>query len=260
MNMEPINTAEHVRTILGVEGLAFARHVWPGKALWSTQTWGASREAGKNERLSVELRFDDNCRNGRHSFAITGELRDTRYGSKGDRGFIAGGCLHDDIARVFPELVPLIRWHLFDQSGPMHYVANTVYLAGDRDHRGLRKGEQRQLRNGRTGLPCWELVLANADGTERKHAHEWIDSETMPENPPTALYRPRMITGEGKERQLDAARSAAVWPEATDEELSQDPALLKDVLLARLPALVTEFRRAMVEDCGFAWDAPPQAA
>jgi hypothetical protein len=258
-----INTAEHVRAILGVEGRAFARHVWPKSTrperaigLWSTQTWGASRAAGKGQTLSVELRFDDNCRNGHHSFAITGEIRGPKHGAQRDNYIVAAGCLHDDISRVFPELAPLIKWHLFDQTGPMHYVANTVYLAGDRDHRGLRKGEPRQLRNGRTGLPCWELALVNADGTDRKHAFEWIDSETCPQDPPTALYRPRMIVGEGKARQLDAARSVAVWPEATDAELIQEPEALKAALLARLPGLLEAFRRDMVDVCGFAWGAP----
>lgn len=255
-----INTAEHVRTILGVKGRAFARHVWSradpkvegrARGLWSTQTWGASRSwrsYGHTGLITVALRFDDNCRNGHHTFAITGT-------AKAGRDHEIGGCIHDEIAKYFPELAPLIKWHLFDQTGPMHYVANTVYLADDRDYDGLRKGEQRQLRNNRTGLPCWELALVNADGTDRERAFEWIESETCPENPPTALYRPRMIVGEGKDRQLDAARSAAVWPEATDAELSQDPETLTAVLLARLPQLLVDFRAAM-DACGFAWDAP----
>lgn len=256
-----IDTSEHVRTIRGVEGRAFARHVWSrtdpkvperARGLWSTQTWAATREWRADRRtglITAELRFDDNCKNGHHSFSITGT-------AKAGRGHEIGGCIHEEIAQYFPELAPLIKWHLFDQSGPMHYIANTLYLAGDRDHNGLRKGEQRQLRTGRTGLPCWELALVNADGTDRKYAFEWIDSETPPENPPTALYRPRMIVGEGKARQLDLAREVAVWPDATDEELSQEPEALKAVLLARLPALIAEFRTAMVDVCGFAWEAP----
>ena len=55
---------------------------------------------------------------------------------------------------------------------------------------------------------------------------------------------------EGKARDLDAARNAAVWPEATDEELTAPG--LKERLEARLPALLVEFRAA-VESLGFTW-------
>ena len=45
---------------------------------------------------------------------------------------------------------------------------------------------------------------------------------------------------EGKERQLDAARNAAVWSDATDEDLTA--AGLKERLEARLLALMQEFQ------------------
>jgi len=54
--------------------------------------------------------------------------------------------------------------------------------------------------------------------------------------------------GEGKARELDAARSSAIWPDATDEDLTAPG--LEDRLLARLPKLMQEFRAA-VESLGF---------
>lgn len=39
------------------------------------------------------------------------------------------GCLHSEIAEVFPELTGFLRWHLAGPSGPMHYVANAIYWA-----------------------------------------------------------------------------------------------------------------------------------
>ena len=40
----------------------------------------------------------------------------------------SAGCNHELVTRIFPELAPLVRWHLSDQSGtPMHYEANAVY-------------------------------------------------------------------------------------------------------------------------------------
>jgi len=59
-------------------------------------------------------------------------------------------------------------------------------------------------------------------------------------------------TGEGKARDFAAARSCAIWPDATDEQLSQEPAELRALLAARLPALMAEFRAA-VESLGFVY-------
>lgn len=49
---------------------------------------------------------------------------------------------------------------------------------------------------------------------------------------------------------LEYARDAAVWPDATDDDLRLDG--LKDRLEARLPALMIEFREA-IEKLGFAF-------
>lgn len=149
--------------------------------------------------LTVSIRFDDQCRNGHHTFAITGTLR--RAGIPGERGWLAGGCLHDDIAATFPELAHLIRWHLVSTDGPLHYIASTVYFAGHRDAFGK---------------------------------------------------------AQGKPRELDKARAAAIWPEATDAELCAPAAELEAALIARLPALLERFR-ADVEAAGFRW-APAQEA
>ena len=60
---------------------------------------------------------------------------------------------------------------------------------------------------------------------------------------------------EGKARELDHARSCAVWPEASDAELSVPKAELEAVLMARLPAMMAEFR-ATVESLGFDYEFP----
>ena len=56
------------------------------------------------------------------------------------------------------------------------------------------------------------------------------------------------VFGEGKERELDHARSSAVWPEATVEDLTAPG--LEDRLRARLPGLLAEFKTD-VEGLGF---------
>lgn len=58
--------------------------------------------------------------------------------------------------------------------------------------------------------------------------------------------------GEGKERDFEAARNSAVWPEATDEQLSLPKEDLKKLLLARLPALMQNFKSDM-EELGFTY-------
>lgn len=80
---------------------------------------------GKGAMLRVEIRHDDSCGNGHNSFAITAEVFKPEA-----RDIEAGGCLHDEIARVFPELAGLVKWHLCSTDEPMHYLANTLYWLG----------------------------------------------------------------------------------------------------------------------------------
>ena len=56
------------------------------------------------------------------------------------------------------------------------------------------------------------------------------------------LERIPHLFSEGKVRELDTARRAAIWPEATDAELMQEPEALRAQLQARLPALMEAFR------------------
>lgn len=253
-------TANHkgfARSIRGVEGRMYPRHLY-ADGLYSAQVWKASRPAARGETLTVEMRFDDTHRNGHQTFAITATLR--KDAVRGDAGFIPGGCLHDDIARVFPELAPLIRWHLTSTDGPMHYVANAVYLAGDRDCNGLRAGERRQIRNGKSGLPAWRMVAVGIDGEElpTHSLPRYVDAAEKPECAFRLEWRAWERVGEGKARELDAARRTAVWPDATDEELSAEPDVLRAALLARLPALMAAFRAEM-DACGFEWRVRAEA-
>ena len=83
---------------------------------------------GKGCTITATVRHDDSCGNGHNTFAITGEIRDPRV--RRDNGIVACGCLHDEIARVFPELKPLIRFHLMSTDGPLSYIADTLFWLG----------------------------------------------------------------------------------------------------------------------------------
>ena len=212
-----MSNLERAHAINGVLGRMFASHVRDAaKGTFGTQTWKASRTDGVT-RTVVELRYDDNCGNGHNTFSATCTI----YENGRDVG---GGAAHDHIAKVFPELAPLLKWHLVSSDGPMHCVANAVYLAGDRDCWGLRAGETRQIRNGKTKQLCWQL--------SEHSLPKYVDSDTQPPGTATLQYVPWLRTGEGKARELDAARSVAVWPEATDAELTAPD--LRERLEARL--------------------------
>jgi hypothetical protein len=248
---------------------------------------------GDGASIWVTVRFDDECGNGHNTFAITAHVTVPKK-----RDWVACGCLHDDICKAFPELAHLIKWHLCSTDGPMHYIANTVYLASDRDHWGLREGEERVSSWERavefTGFPIrwrdrssafikwletaqgadFELIRIDHEGTEKDRElfgpkwtlggapdkwHECpFDTEAegleflaamtlgyQVVKVPTAYSR-----GKGKPRELDLARQSAVWPEATDAEMTAPD--LEARLKARLPQLLADMRRD-VEALGFVW-------
>lgn len=196
-------------------------------------------ENGTEFRLTATVRYDDQCGNGHNKFSVTGSI-DRKSGSRWVE--YSCGCIHEDIAKRLPELAPLIKWHLCSSDGPLHYPANAIYHAGDRDHWGLRKGEFRQFHDRKTGKPAWILE-------DVPHSIKHIDAT---EKPAAVVLNniPYGRTGEGKERNLEAARSCAIWPEATDEDLTSDD--LEQRLKERLPSLLAEFR-AVVESLGFTY-------
>jgi len=95
----------------------------PASTLTKNQKITKTKTIG-NERLIVTIRLDDECGNGHNTFAITGDLAHLRRGVWLEDSF---GMLHDEVARFFPDLAPLLKWHLCSTDGPMHYVANTLY-------------------------------------------------------------------------------------------------------------------------------------
>lgn len=99
------------------------------------------KENGQEYRITAKVRHDDQCNNGHNSFSITADI-DEKRGNRWVES--SGGCLHDEVKKHFPELAPFIKWHLMSTDEPLHYVANTLYLAGNRDCWGLKKGEPRQ--------------------------------------------------------------------------------------------------------------------
>lgn len=79
-----------------------------------------------HEKFIVKYGFHYLQGNSRPYFSVTLDIWEKkRNGQWYESG---GGSAHDEVARVFPELAPLIKWHLVGDDGtPMHYVANALY-------------------------------------------------------------------------------------------------------------------------------------
>lgn len=96
-------------------------------------------EDGRQYKITAEVRFDDECKNGHKAFSIIGKV--LKNGRSGTWVIDRCGQIQDDIAKHFPDLVPFFKWHLCSTDGPLHYLANTLYHASDKDPWGRRKGE-----------------------------------------------------------------------------------------------------------------------
>ncbi|MDB4461683.1 hypothetical protein N9043_01885 [bacterium] len=199
---------------------------------------------GEDCIFDVTIRHDDSCGNGHNTFSVTGSLY--RGLVRSDRLLESCGCIHEDIKIHFPEFKNILKWHLMSTDEPLHYIANTMYHASDKDYNGLSKGEVQHIKNGKSGLYVWELKTLNGEHSIK--GESFVESNKEPESLIEGTrYYPLTRIGEGKKSDLKAARSCAVWPDATLEQLSD-----KDLLLSRLAELLANFKND-VEALGFTY-------
>lgn len=251
------------------------------------------RENGHEFRISVEMRFDDELNNGHETFAITADIRmdgreymggcchdeiaqrfpefeplikwhltstDGPMHYPGNALYFAGnrdcwGKLKGE-PRSWSQAVRFgdspITHTLSDSFAhflKLKYEGDRAFIVKPIEHKrepaGSYKFEPKYTFDG-YAKEWHECPFDSLD-----EANEWRDA--------LARCKVEFITiptswGEGKEREFDKARNVAVWPEATDEELSQEPEKLKAALLQRLPPLMARFRHDM-ETAGFMWPA-----
>jgi hypothetical protein len=173
-------------------------------------------DRGTTYRITVRYGMHHIRGNRQPYFSITADIDRKAMGDRWVED--SGGCLHEDIARRFPRLAPLIRWHLCDQDGtPMHYVANGVY------HAKLHRGGSDPYGTGAHGHPPY----VNANPKAREHFASTIVWGSLPGETDAAL----------------------------DELLAQrDPT---EALRARLPELQAAFNRTMDEFDVERIDMPP---
>lgn len=86
--------------------------------------------------IIIEISLDDDCKNGHADFSITGstfrkkEIRDfdTKMINGIEYSYECGGCIHDEILQVMPELKIFVNLHLSDAKGaPMYAIENGYY-------------------------------------------------------------------------------------------------------------------------------------
>lgn len=192
---------------------------------------------GETYKMLVKVRYDDECGNGHNTFAITCDIY--RKGKNGHWYDDGGGEAHEEIVKRFPELAPYVKWHLCSSDGPMHYVANTVYHAEEH-------GPQY----------AWVYYTGPSDPLGIEEEKERLLGYVKPAKAKEAEGQPgyRVVWDKKtiKTRNLDYARSSAIWPEATDAELCVPKVKLTAMLEARLPKLMEEFKQA-VESLGFTY-------
>lgn len=94
----------------------------------------------KGAPMIIEIRCDDECKNGHDTFSITATITKKTPCSKSyfDSVYYAptnkyyahemGGCLHDEILEVMPSLKPFVDLHISDGNGvPLYAVENGKY-------------------------------------------------------------------------------------------------------------------------------------
>lgn len=87
----------------------------------SSIKYSVRKELDEDSYIKVDIRLNDECRNGFEEFAITGSYR-----NKTDA---ISGSIHDKIIEHFPEFKIFIDLHLSDHKGmPMYAVANGFYF------------------------------------------------------------------------------------------------------------------------------------
>lgn len=79
-------------------------------------------------RFKIEIRLDDECHNGHDDFAMTAMYRLKGHNNTYDP-WDGGGCCHDDILTVRPDLKIFADLHLCDSHGrPMYTIENGYYI------------------------------------------------------------------------------------------------------------------------------------
>jgi len=180
-------------------------------------------------RVAVDIQWYRLGNNKHKYLSITGTVSDHTC-----RFVETCGAVHDDIAKAYPELVHLLKWHMCTLEGPLYYLENTLYHASDDGAGEIRYAPVAP--GSKIMAPMWER-----DRPSGGH----VGIKVSATRPPDEVLSWRPVLREGKPRNFELARESAVWPDATDEQLSLPREQLTALLFERLPGLLQQFRADM---------------
>lgn len=84
------------------------------------------RENGERFQHNINIRLNDECKNGHSDFAITSDIY--HFAANGRKQDYMSGCCHDEILKRRPKYEIFVRLHLCDFNGaPMYAAANGFY-------------------------------------------------------------------------------------------------------------------------------------
>ena len=79
------------------------------------------------DNLIISIKLADDCKNGHDDFSITADCYKAGK-PKTDRYYLYGGCCHEEILKVRPDLQIFVNLHLCNYKGvPMHCLDNGYY-------------------------------------------------------------------------------------------------------------------------------------
>jgi len=132
----------------------------------------------KTTNCRIKIRLDDECKNGHPDFSITADFWKPGR-SRTDRYFSMGGCCHDEILKIRPDLKPFIDLHLCDFKGaPMHCIANGWYNAVKAEYHNENAGPDALASYFNIDIETATILCAAED---KEHFHYLIEKLMLPQ-------------------------------------------------------------------------------
>jgi hypothetical protein len=127
-----------------------------------------------NVKMSIDIRLNDECKNGHADFAITADAKEY-YNGRWQDSFC--GCCHEEILARYPKLKKFVDLHLSDSNGaPMYAQANGFYHLWDEN-----KTKEERKRITKEYMRCTEAEFKQLAKTkDKEYFHYMIDVLKLP--------------------------------------------------------------------------------
>ncbi len=143
-------------------------------------------KSDKAGNYSIEIRLNDECKNGHEDFAITATFWEIGK-ARTDRNMLGGGACHDEILKVMPELELFTELHLSDAKGaPMYAIENGLFHKSDlktfKRYLRLTNEEAKELVTCESEVHLYMLLeskgIIKRWKMEAKKAIKWLENAT----------------------------------------------------------------------------------